>query len=153
MNSRAWKVTVTNSATMIAPRFNKDPMDCQILQDGENVLKGSYRRSAEWDDTAENSRLYWTPNGGTCNERPVHKYGAKTGSDGVTWVVVGVSRKYLDVSADTDNPCWISDGNSGGLEEGLKMDEFRPAYTYDGYNGEVWGIADSSDAEIGVKER
>ena len=153
MNSRAWKVTVTNTATMIAPRFNKDPLDCPILVHAESVPKGSYRRSAGWDGTNENSVLYWTPNGGTSTDGPTHKYGAETGSDGVTWVVVGISRNYLDVSADVDNPCWISDGNSGGLEEGLKMDEFRPAYTYDGYNGEVWGIADSSDAEIGVKER
>ena len=153
MNARAWKVKVTSGEqAMLAPRFNKDPERCPIWAAGE-IDQGSYVREEAWDGTAEHNKLYWTPNGGTASTSPTHRYGAATTPDGIVWVVVGVPRKALDLSADETNPVWVHDGAPGGVGDGLTLDEYRPAYTYDGYNGEVWALASGSDATIGVKER
>ena len=152
MNGRNWKVEVGTTPTMIAPAFYKDPNDYPILAGGA-VEAGSYYRGHAWDGTRESSQFYWTPNGGTATMLPTHKYGAKTLADGITWVCIGLSRQFLDLSADVDNPVFVFDGAAGSEDEGLKLDAYRPAYTYENYNGEVFAQAESGTAIIGVKER
>ena len=159
-NTRSWTVTVTTTPTMIAPAFTKNPLDCPILAypGGPIVINpGDYWREYGWDGSAEHGKLYWSPNGGNSEEAnaPTHSYGCQEYPDGVIWVVVGLSRNYLDLSADVENPIFVTDNGAenASAEAGLKLDEYRPAYTYENFNGEVWGIAESGDATIGVKER
>ena len=148
MSARAWTVEVpANQSVMIAPDTNIDVSKLDPWS-SETIDPGQYVLSEDWDDGGY--EVYWSPNGGTSTESPTHSYGAKTYSDGVTWVVIPAGRSNVTISADLDNP--VSVGLSYDLEGGVILDDARPGFTFEGMLGAVFAKSNGTTATLSVNE-
>jgi hypothetical protein len=127
-----YKIDVAGVSTVIAPDLGvNDAPDFAVGA----VLQGDYVRGT-------NGFIYWAVNAGTAVTSPTHKHGIET-VDGIQWLLLPNAR-HLIISADESGNAFLAKNNTAILNEGVRLDAYRPIWDLDMFIGSVSAISDTS---------
>ena len=137
-----YKITVGTSSTQIAPDLNIQGVSDWVKSTAYSV--GDYVKNPDTDF------IYWATTAGTSVSAPTHTKGIST-VETTEWLAITPNRDMI-ISADEDAPVFIADEGTAIIDEGLKLDVYRPAVSYERFTGSIYAISATS-ATISVKLR